>query len=133
MSLYAIESQLPVSSRLIRKIDPVELFRRRRAARTIERWAIKTFLRVTRTKRVTYATWCRKVHGPYVSRSRSELVVTPFYLGLENGPSVVRTTYRYLDETNRLAKASTEAGELLPGYLTSEVYLRAWSLVIGRI
>lgn len=103
--------------------------RRKRAVRLIEKWAIKTLLRTKRTKGTIYATWCGKVHGPYVSVSKSEMVVTPFFLGLENGPSAVRTTYSYIDEDEKVSKDTTGPSEVFPGYATSRVYREAWKMI----
>jgi hypothetical protein len=125
--VHAIEEGHLVSARL-RKGTEQTLLRRKRAALTIEGWAIKTFLRIKTTRRTTFTTWCGKVHGLYVSRSEGETVATPFFLGAENGPSMVARTYCYVDEDDEVAKADSLVGEALPGYQTSYLYEKALAL-----
>jgi hypothetical protein len=127
--IQAIEEGHLVSARL-RKGTEETLLRRRRAALTIEGWAIKTFLRIKTTsgkvgKGTTFTTWCGKVHGLYVSRSEGEMVATPFFLGAENGPSMVVRTYCYVDEDDEVARTDSLVGEALPGYQTSYLYEKA--------
>lgn len=124
-----IELGTKVSSRLRSRISASELARRKRAALVIEEWVIRRCLRRRRVGGVTFTTWCHKLHGLYVSSSDGETVATPFFLGRENGPSVVSKRYWYLSEDGRIVEETTEPGEMIH-YTTSPTYLMAVSMLV---